>query len=149
LREIEGGIINTFAGTGTAGFSGDGGNPLLAQINATGGVALDKKGNIAFVDQTRIRIVKKGGLSAENETVVPSNVSIYPNPSEGRCTLRIGGNTTTPVYVTITNVLGSLVARFSASTNTPIAINLDRHPGLYFVTATSSSGTTTRPLLID
>jgi trimeric autotransporter adhesin len=40
------GIISTVAGDGTAGFSGDGGAAVDAEINDPGGVALDSAGNL-------------------------------------------------------------------------------------------------------
>jgi len=44
------GIINTIAGTGTAGYSGDGGPATAAKINAPMGIAVDHSGNIYFSD---------------------------------------------------------------------------------------------------
>jgi len=54
------GTISTIAGTGTAGYSGDGGPPLLANINQPTGVAIDKKGNIYIADKnnSRVRILQ-------------------------------------------------------------------------------------------
>lgn len=45
-----GGIIVTLAGTGVAGFSGDGGVPQLAQLNAPSAVTVDLGGNIYIAD---------------------------------------------------------------------------------------------------
>ncbi len=53
------GIINTVAGNGTAGFSGDGGPAILAQFNYPHGLAVDADGNlfVADVENQRIRKV--------------------------------------------------------------------------------------------
>ena len=53
------GIITTVAGTGDAGFSGDGGQATLAMINTPNGIGLDTAGNlyIADTDSNRIRKV--------------------------------------------------------------------------------------------
>jgi sugar lactone lactonase YvrE len=53
------GIINTIAGNGTAGFSGDGGAATIAELNGAPGVALDGSGNIYVVDtyNNRIRVI--------------------------------------------------------------------------------------------
>jgi sugar lactone lactonase YvrE len=53
------GIIKTVAGTGTAGFSGDGGAATAAQLNQPVAVAVDVSGNLYIADQhnNRIRIV--------------------------------------------------------------------------------------------
>ncbi len=53
------GIISTYAGTGTAGFSGDGGPATAAQLNGPRGIALDALGNVYFSDgeNQRIRMI--------------------------------------------------------------------------------------------
>jgi hypothetical protein len=59
LRRIDpSGIITTFAGTGIAGFSGDGGPAIAAQFNATAGMAMDAAGNIYIADFGNYRIRK-------------------------------------------------------------------------------------------
>src|ERR1700722_10486306 len=45
-----GGIINTFAGNGTAGFSGDLGQATAAELNSPAGVTGDASGNIYIAD---------------------------------------------------------------------------------------------------
>ncbi len=52
------GIISTYAGTGTAGFSGDCGAATAAKINLPTDVALDAYGNLHVVDNTNHRIRK-------------------------------------------------------------------------------------------
>ena len=52
------GIINTYAGTGTLGYSGDGGPANLAQIFFGTDVALDASGNLYFTDEGNHRIRK-------------------------------------------------------------------------------------------
>jgi len=58
------GVISTVAGTGTAGFSGDGGQGTAAQIANTTGVAVDSVGNVYFSEYggARIRRVDKNGI---------------------------------------------------------------------------------------
>jgi sugar lactone lactonase YvrE len=53
------GIVTTVAGTGTAGFSGDGGPATAAQLREPYGIAFDAAGNFYIVDtlNNRIRIV--------------------------------------------------------------------------------------------
>lgn len=56
------GVISTVAGTGTAGFSGDGGPATSAQLSNPDQIALDNVGNIYVVDvgNDRIRMVAAG-----------------------------------------------------------------------------------------
>ncbi len=52
------GIISTFAGNGTLGFSGDGGPATAAQLNNPHGIALDVAGNLFISDMINYRIRK-------------------------------------------------------------------------------------------
>jgi len=52
------GIISTVAGTGSAGFSGDGGMATAAQIGHTEKITVDAAGNIYFADFTNHRVRK-------------------------------------------------------------------------------------------
>jgi RHS repeat-associated protein len=58
------GIIETVAGTGIAGFSGDGGLASQSELNHPGGMAIDGSGNIYFADYLnhRIRRVNTNGI---------------------------------------------------------------------------------------
>lgn len=50
------GIISTVAGTGIAGFSGDGGPATAAQLNAPSGIAAEDDGNLFIADTNNQRI---------------------------------------------------------------------------------------------
>src|SRR5262245_33874128 len=52
------GVISTVAGTGTPGFSGDGGLATTAQLNLPSGVAVDPEGNLFIADSANRRIRK-------------------------------------------------------------------------------------------
>lgn len=58
------GNISTIAGTGIAGFSGDGGPAISAQLNQPYGLAIDGSGNLYIADlgNARVRVVTPGGL---------------------------------------------------------------------------------------
>jgi len=58
------GTIQIFAGTGTAGFSGDGGPAAAAQLNQPYGLAFDTDGNLYIADlgNSRVRKVSVGGV---------------------------------------------------------------------------------------
>ena len=69
------GIITTIAGTGTAGFSGDGGVASNAQLNNPVGVAVDGSGNVFIADQSNQRIRKvTGGIIS---TIAGNGVNGY------------------------------------------------------------------------
>ena len=67
VREVlaSSGVINTIAGTGAAGFGGDGGAATSALLNYPTAVAVDSAGNvyIADTDNHRIREIKSGNIS--------------------------------------------------------------------------------------
>jgi sugar lactone lactonase YvrE len=63
IRKISpNGIITTIAGTGTWGYSGDGGPATGAQLSAPLAVAADGSGNLYILDNSRIRKVSPGGI---------------------------------------------------------------------------------------
>ena len=58
------GIINTIAGNGTGGYSGDGGPATAAEINGPAGLAIDAQGNL-YIAQTFnpcVRMVNTAGI---------------------------------------------------------------------------------------
>ena len=58
------GIITTFAGNGTAGFAGDGGPAIDAELNTPAGLRVDAAGNLYIADfwNNRIRRVSPAGV---------------------------------------------------------------------------------------
>ena len=58
------GVINTIAGTGAVGSSGDNGPGISAQLNAPAGVAVDAKGNVYVADtgNSRVRVIAPNGI---------------------------------------------------------------------------------------
>lgn len=62
------GIIQTIAGTGIAGFSGDGGPAAQAQLNSPYGLALDAQGDLYIADLGNAR-VRRVGLDGTITTV--------------------------------------------------------------------------------
>src|SRR5690606_37257250 len=55
-------LINTFAGTGTQGFSGDGGQATAAQLSSPYGVAKDTAGNVNIAEGARVRKISSNGI---------------------------------------------------------------------------------------
>ncbi len=64
IRVIRGGVIDTIAGSGRAGFSGDGKQALSAELNTPQKIAVAKDGAIFIADRAnhRVRKVDIGGL---------------------------------------------------------------------------------------
>ena len=65
IRKINSaGTITTIAGTGTAGFSGDGGLAINAELHNPTGLAVDVIGNIYVADKgnNRVRMINTGGV---------------------------------------------------------------------------------------
>jgi sugar lactone lactonase YvrE len=62
IRKVSSGIIKTIAGTGAAGYGGDGGPATSAQLNAPWGVTVDASGNLYIADtlNSRIRELSNG-----------------------------------------------------------------------------------------
>ena len=74
IRRVDpGGVIATIAGTGVAGFGGDGGPATAARLNYPIGVAVDAVGNVYVADRAnhRVRRIGPGGII---ETVAGSGV---------------------------------------------------------------------------
>jgi sugar lactone lactonase YvrE len=63
---LSSGIINTYAGTGTVGYSGDGGPALSASINYVYGLATDAAGNV-YVADTQNSAVRE--ITASNQVI--------------------------------------------------------------------------------
>jgi len=56
------GTITTIAGTGTQGFSGDGGSAIEAQLAGPLGIKLDAAGNLYVADGTAVRMISPAGI---------------------------------------------------------------------------------------
>jgi hypothetical protein len=75
IREVSpAGIIRTIAGTGTFGFSGDGGPATNAQFTSPIGVAVDSSGDVFIADRdnNRIREVSPSGVITTFAGIGPS-----------------------------------------------------------------------------
>ena len=64
VRKVSGGTVTTIAGTGVAGFSGDGKSAVNAQLNFPYGLALDSAGNVYVADlgNQRVRRISPDGV---------------------------------------------------------------------------------------
>ncbi|HLK18393.1 MAG TPA: SMP-30/gluconolactonase/LRE family protein [Bryobacteraceae bacterium] len=63
IRQISGGTINTIAGSGTEGYTGDGAAATKAELSDPTGIALDSSGNLYIADASNnvVRMVSTSG----------------------------------------------------------------------------------------
>jgi len=71
------GKISTVAGTGTAGYSGDGAAAASAQLNSPYGIALDGAGNVYVADRLNHRIRKITAVDSKIATIAGTGVPGY------------------------------------------------------------------------
>jgi sugar lactone lactonase YvrE len=79
IREVsvQTGIISTVAGTGTCGYSGDGGLATSAMVNDPSGVALDRFGNILIADTINCRVREVSASTGVISTVTGTGTCVY------------------------------------------------------------------------
>ncbi len=75
VREVTGGIINTIAGNGTAGYLGDGDPATIAELNGPIGIAADSAGNLYIADTSNCVIRR----------VIAGNISTVAGTGPGAC----------------------------------------------------------------
>jgi uncharacterized protein (TIGR03437 family) len=66
VRKVAAGVVTTIAGTGVAGYSGDNGPAVNAQLNFPYGLAVDASGNVFIADygNDRVRMIAPSGTIA-------------------------------------------------------------------------------------
>ena len=99
------GVITTVAGTGTAGYSGDGGLATSAEINGPTGLTVDPYGNLFFADAGNARIREVTASTGIITTVAGNGTADYAG-DDGPAT--------------------------SAEINSPIGVVMDTHGNLVF-----------------
>ncbi len=163
VRRIDGetGVIATFAGTGTAGFSGDGGAAIGAQLNFPVDVVVDRSDNVGIADLANNRIRRVDGTTGTITTVAGNGIAGFGGdggpatsaqlsfPSGvalDRGTMYIADTGNERVrYVdnfgTITTLAGTGIPGFSgdgapaadAQLNQPLRVAVDSADGVYIV----------------
>ncbi len=136
------GIITTFAGTGSASFSGDGGPASAAAISSPTGVCLDATGNLYISDagNARIRIVTGIPTGISQPATALENVSVYPNPSNGIFNVQSSA-VSQKSSAEIFDLLGNKVYQSFLISNSQFLINLGNQPdGIYIYRILNESG---------
>jgi trimeric autotransporter adhesin len=138
------GIMQTVAGDGTVGSTGDGGSAISAKLNRPYGVAVDVSGNVYIADtfNSRIRMVVASGiistLSITNlnkpyGVIVNSTGSLYIADTGNYCIKRLVGGTVTTIVGT--GSAGSSIDGLSgtvSSIGTVYKLSVDRAGRVYF-----------------
>jgi hypothetical protein len=141
------GTIATIAGSGTRGFSGDGGPALAAQLDQPKAVALTAAGGVLVADSEndRVRVVDAGLLPPLTLRLVPR--SLRARPGAG---VRLRFTLDAPAVVRARLLRGSKTVVARSASAPPGAVSLvlraPRRPGRYrlSVVATASAGRTAR-----
>ena len=84
--------ISTYAGNGTAGYSGDGGQATLAELNSPLGVACDPAGNVYIADARNYVVRKVTSTGLEISTVAGNNATSTYNDGKSGYTYGNGQN---------------------------------------------------------
>jgi trimeric autotransporter adhesin len=128
------GIISTVAGTGTAGYSGDGFSPTTAELNTPAGVAVDSYSNLYIADfgNNRIRYIRNT-VSVPTINASKPELHVYPNPSHGAFTVQWSSPESAAAQVIITSLLGEKVKELTIGANKDVEIQLNAVPGVYFI----------------
>jgi sugar lactone lactonase YvrE len=139
---ISTGNISTFAGNGTAGYSGDGGAATSAELNLPWGVSADADGivYIADVGNSRVRKITTTGSIIE-EQYTKNIVLISPNPFSNHTTL-LTNMSLNSANLTFYNYLGQLVKEIKNISGQTITLYRDNlSSGLYFMRLTENNKT--------
>jgi hypothetical protein len=65
---------------------------------------------------------------------------VFPNPAEGTFTLRINTGNSTPVQVSVVNMVGAVVQQLSMQPGKDTPVNVQLPTGLYMVVAETEKG---------
>jgi len=145
--DISTGIISTVAGTGEAGFSGDGALAKNAQLANPTGLAFNKEGDLFVVDRGNNRIRKISGLLSEDskELSLEASILIYPNPSTDKITIELKNNVKLKKAL-LYDITGKQV-KIRMTDNT---INVSKLPrGIYVLKLNTSKGSIEQKVVLE
>jgi len=95
------GLITSVAGTGTAGFSGDGGSATAAEFNRPAGLATDAAGDVFIADSSNNRVRKVNATTGIITTVAGNGTFAFSQPDPGDGGAATAADVTDPVAVAV------------------------------------------------
>jgi trimeric autotransporter adhesin len=114
------GIINTLAGDGTVGYSGDGGAATSAELDLPYGLAVDTAGNIYIADTYNNRIRKVTATTGDISTVAGDGIAGYSGDggtaTSAELDLPCGVAVDTAGNIYIADTYNSVIRKVTAST---------------------------------
>jgi len=87
---LSSGLISTIAGTGTAGYSGDGGPANAAMIQGQLGICLDASGNLYIADGINNRVREVSATTGIINTIAGTGTSGYTGDGTAATTAQLG-----------------------------------------------------------
>ena len=133
------GVIYTAAGNGTAGFSGDNGSPLSAQLHFPSGIAFDTAGNLYFADyeNNRVREISSGIITTVAGDGTPAQLnqpSAVAFDSAGNLYIADTGNNRIRKVTgtTVSTVAGNGTAGYSGDNGAAPSAELNQPSGIAF-----------------
>jgi sugar lactone lactonase YvrE len=150
VRKVDvNGIISTYAGNGTSGYSGDFGPATNAQLAQPTGVAINVIGSLFIIGNNRIReVCNTNCFVGVNETNQLNNeILVFPNPTNGKVTIKMNHSFDN---LQVFNLLGSEILNTKIDINHQ-SIDLDLsmfNEGTYILSTNSSNGVFKRKIFI-
>ncbi len=141
------GAISHYAGTSTAGYSGNGGLAATATLSSPRNVLADGWGRVYVTDYGNhgVRVVTATPIVGVQHTVGAATLNIFPNPAKGAFTVELPGNTT--AQVTVTDITGRLLQTQEVNSKTATIRALT--PGHYTVTVKTGEQTVTGKVVVE
>jgi len=128
------GIISTVAGTGTAGYSGDGGAATSAQLYLPWGVAVDSSGNL-FIGDTGNNVIREVSSSGNISTVAGNHTGGYSGDGGPATSAQLNGpaglvvDSAGNVYIADTN--NSVIRLLTPAGTHPVLSVAGTHSGVF------------------
>lgn len=138
------GIINTVVGNGTAGFSGDGGLAINAELDVPLGIALDSARNIYISDANNNRIRKVDStmlMEIKHYTNNDVQLNVYPNPTTGTFYISTSNRNDATLYVEVQDLTGRTISKQTLpATNGVVTLQSTLVNGVYMINITGNDG---------